>query len=173
MHQLGRVEGPRVGHRGVDRLGGIRMNHTDAGSAAGVLSLIIAIAFGAVRVYYYFKKRKREDTTDEEKQKDEQSKQRRRDAADEAWQVADRLQAVLTGYDQKFSRLEAEYRKAIESAKQETQEAREGEADCERRLARLEGRVEVIEAWARDKKLNLPPASGPSSGSGNHRLEGG
>lgn len=91
---------------------------------------------------------------------DEQKAARRREAAAEAWEVVDRLNAIVEGHSAKIRELEERHELALVAANARTEECREEHAEAQRQLGEMRGYVSVIAAWGRTKGLKIPPIPG-------------
>lgn len=120
--------------------------------AAGALA-VVAVALGVVRLWFFLKKKRLENaeqqrTLDKSYRADETESQKeaRRDAADEAWEVVDRLNLEI-------ERL----KKAEQEAEERARRCYAEHAETKAELGRLRGKLEVVIAWGQSKGLKMPP----------------
>ncbi len=103
---------------------------------------------------------------------DAKSARRKREAAEEAWQVVDRQNKVITGFEAKLTELEQRFDAEIAECRRDRDaqiaECRRERDEAIRDRSYVEGRLEVIEAWAASKGRKLPPSRG-KPGSAPHR----
>lgn len=109
---------------------------------------IIGIGYALFRFIFWLLGKKRGYIQEGKANRNEQAKIERRDAATEAWEVVDRLTKEVEGHAI-----------AIAALQDREQKANERTAKCEAEHGETRGRLMVIEAWARQKGLRIPPRS--------------
>lgn len=154
------------------------MDSVTVSDVVAAVSGVVASGYAIYKFFRFVQNTRRKDSQETQDKKDDATKKRKREAADEAWQVADRLQALLTQYDEKLSKIQKECNDALTAVQKkcdDTVKAAEDRADidakraqeCEKEHARSSARLEIIEGWAVSKGLKIPPAK--DHGSDVHR----
>jgi hypothetical protein len=122
---------------------------------AGTVSAI-GIAYAVVRFYFFMRNKSRTFNLQQDKDLQEKQTTARREAAQEAWEVVDRLSAQVEAHDEKIASLEKKHDEAVAKVEERERQAMERAARCEAEHAHLTGRMAVIEAWAKTKGVKIP-----------------
>lgn len=133
---------------------------------AAVAAAVIGTGYGAVRLVFYLLRRYHEHNKTVTQDATEQERTTRQDAAAEAWIVNGKLNEQLDNLFKRIVDMETRHGEAMRLAVERTRQCEEDHAEARQELGRTRGRLDVIEAWAQQKGLRIPPMT---DGSGAHR----
>lgn len=122
---------------------------------AGASASLIGILFALGRLYFWWKERKHAHDNQVMESQREREKESRRSAAEEAWEVVDRLSDEVSGLIQRMNEMENRHAVAVREAQQRAEQCEREHAETKSELGETRGRLAVIESWARLKGLKI------------------
>ena len=134
---------------------------------AGAAVAAVGIGYAVVRLWFYFRGRQQTERSRYSRELAEQQRTIRRDAAQEAWEVVDRLTKEIESHSVKIRELQERHDEEVRIREERERAANERAARCEREHGETRGRLIVIESWARQRGLKIPPPL--SDGSSPHQ----
>lgn len=146
------------------------MGPTEETLIGGVsVAAVFAIIYAIIRLIRYGRKEYKNQLEEEEKVQEEKETRRRREAAEEAWEVVDMKQEEINRLLIRIEAVEARCNDTVEKCNDTVARYEAERRECEKELAYMSGRLQMIEAWAVAKGMKIGPSKPMEGGSGVHR----